>query len=129
MKSKIGTLQLALTTIGALLVGATSLAQQMSQVIVEVPRVEKSTQTGPTGQRRETLSIVYKVDYSDLNLATHSGAVELQNRIKNSAAEAVSYTHLDVYKRQERSLSCLAPSRQRRCTCCGYNVGSNLIST
>jgi len=88
MKSKIGTLQLALTTIGALLVGATSLAQQMSQVIVEVPRVEKSTQTGPTGQRRETLSIVYKVDYSDLNLATHSGAVELQNRIKDSAAQA-----------------------------------------
>jgi len=37
------------------------------------------------GQRREALSIVYKVDYSDLNLATHSGAVELQKRIKESA--------------------------------------------
>jgi UrcA family protein len=88
MKSKIGTLLFALTAFGALLVGTTSLAQQMPQVIVEVPHVEKSTQTGPAGQRRETLSIVYKVDYSDLNLATHSGAVELQNRIKESATQA-----------------------------------------
>jgi UrcA family protein len=88
MKSKIGTLQLALTTFGALLVGTTSLAQPMPQVIVEAPHIEKSIQTGLVGQRKEVLSIVYKVDYSDLNLATHSGAVELQNRIKNSAAEA-----------------------------------------
>lgn len=88
MKSKIGTLQLALAAFGALLVGATTLAQPMPLVIVEVPHVEKSTQTGPAGQRRETLSIVYKVDYSDLNLATHSGAVELQNRIKDSATQA-----------------------------------------
>jgi UrcA family protein len=87
MKSKIGTLSLALSTIGALLVGATSLAQPMAQVIVEVPHIEKTSQTGPGG-RKEALSIVYKVDYSDLNLATHSGAVELQNRIKASATEA-----------------------------------------
>jgi UrcA family protein len=88
MKSKIGPLQFALTTFGALLVGATCLAQPMPQVIVEVPHIEKSTQTGPSGQRNQTLSIVYKVDYSDLNLATHSGAVELQNRIKDSATQA-----------------------------------------
>jgi UrcA family protein len=88
MKSKIGTLQFALATLGALLVSATSLAQPMPQVIVEVPHIEKSTQTGPAGHRNETLSIVYKVDYTDLNLATHSGAVELQNRIKDSATRA-----------------------------------------
>ena len=88
MKSKIGTLQFALTTLGFLLVGATSLAQPMSQVIVEAPHIEKSIQTGLVGQRKEVLSIVYKVDYSDLNLATHSGAVELQNRIKDSATRA-----------------------------------------
>ena len=88
MKSKIGTLQLALTTFGALLVGTTSLAQPLPQVIVEAPHIEKSIQTGSAGQRNETLSIVYKVDYSDLNLATHSGAVELQNRIKSSAKQS-----------------------------------------
>ena len=88
MKSKIGTLQLALTTFGALLVGTTSLAQPLPQVIVEAPHIEKSIQTGSAGQRNETLSIVYKVDYSDLNLATHSGSVELQNRIKSPAKQA-----------------------------------------
>ena len=88
MKSTIGTPQLVLTALGALMVATASLAQPMPQVIVEVPHVEKSTQTGPVGQRKETLSIVYKVDYSDLNLATHSGAVELQNRIKDSATHA-----------------------------------------
>ena len=88
MTSKIGTLQLALTTFGALLVGTASLAQPLPQVIVEAPHIEKSIQTGSAGQRNETLSIVYKVDYSDLNLATHSGAVELQNRIKSSAKQA-----------------------------------------
>jgi UrcA family protein len=32
--------------------------------------------------------IVYKVSYSDLNLGTHSGAVELEKRIKDSATKA-----------------------------------------
>ena len=40
------------------------------------------------GQRLPALSIVYKVSYSDLNLGTHSGAVELEKRIKDSAAKA-----------------------------------------
>src|ERR1700733_1454528 len=85
MKMKVGTLHIALATIGAGLFGGISVADEMPQVIVEVPHIEKSTQTGSMGQRREALSIVYKVDYSDLNLATHSGAVELQKRIKESA--------------------------------------------
>jgi UrcA family protein len=88
MKSKIGMLQIGLAAVGGLLVGVTSLAQPMPQVIVEVPHIEKSVQTGAVGQRKETLSIVYKVDYSDLNLATHSGATELQKRIKDSATQA-----------------------------------------
>ena len=88
MKSNIGTLPFVLTTLGFLSVGATSLAQSTSEVIVEAPRVERSTQTVPPGKSREKLSIVYKVDSSDLNLATHSGAVELQNRIKESAKNA-----------------------------------------
>jgi UrcA family protein len=88
VKSKIGTLPLAFTTLGFLLVGATSLAQSTTEVIVEAPRVERSTQTVTPGKPREKLSIVYKVESSDLNLATHSGAVELQNRIKDSAKEA-----------------------------------------
>lgn len=40
------------------------------------------------GQRLPALSIAYKVSYSDLNLGTHSGAVEPEKRIKDSAAKA-----------------------------------------
>jgi UrcA family protein len=85
---KLGTLHIALATIGALVVGGPSLAQQTPEVIVEAPHVEKTTQAGPMGQRLPALSIVYKVSYSDLNLATHSGAVELEKRIKDSATKA-----------------------------------------
>ena len=85
---KLGTLHIALATIGALVVGGPSLAQQTPEVIVEAPHVEKTTQVGPMGRRIPALSIVYKVSYADLNLATHSGAVELEKRIKDSATKA-----------------------------------------
>lgn len=85
---KVGTLHIALATIGALVGGGPSLAQQTPEVIVEAPHVEKTTQVGPMGQRIPALSIVYKVSYSDLNLATHSGAVELEKRVKDSATKA-----------------------------------------
>lgn len=55
----------------------------MSEVIVEAPHVESTMVKGAP-----VLSIVYKVGYSDLNLATHSGATELQKRIKDSATKA-----------------------------------------
>ncbi|HYB33680.1 MAG TPA: UrcA family protein [Steroidobacteraceae bacterium] len=55
----------------------------MSEVIVEAPHVESTMVKGAPA-----LSIVYKVSYSDLNLATHSGATELQKRIKDSATKA-----------------------------------------
>ena len=83
---KVGTLNAVLVTIGALLVGAPCLAQQ--EVTVEAPHVEKTTQTGPMGRPQPALSIVYRVSYSDLNIATNSGAVELQKRIKDSATQA-----------------------------------------
>jgi len=85
---KVGTLRIALATIGALVVGGPSLAQQSSEVIVEAPHVEKTTQPGPMGRRMPALSIVYKVNYADLNIATHSGAVELEKRIRDSATQA-----------------------------------------
>ena len=59
------------------------LAQEMGQVVVEATRVESTMVKG-----MPALSIVYKVSYSDLNLATHSGATELQKRVKDSAAKA-----------------------------------------
>jgi UrcA family protein len=57
-------------------------------VISWVARVVKTTQVGPKGQKMPSLSIVYKVSYADLNLATHSGAVELEKRVTDSATQA-----------------------------------------
>ena len=84
---KLGTLQIALATIGALVVSGSSLAQEIPEVVIEVPHVEKSTQPGHMGPA-PALSIVYKVNYADLNLATHTGAVALEARIKDSATRA-----------------------------------------
>lgn len=77
-------LRSALSTVGCLAVIGPSLAQQSPEVVVEAPRVV--TTTGKGGQ--ELYSLVYKVNYSDLNLATHSGAVELEKRVKESAVRA-----------------------------------------
>jgi len=84
---KLGTLQIALATIGALVVSGSSLAQEIPEVVIEVPHVEKSKQPGHMGPA-PALSIVYKVSYADLNLATHTGAVALEARIKDSATRA-----------------------------------------
>jgi UrcA family protein len=40
------------------------------------------------GQRLPAVSIVYRVNYSNLNIATHSGAVELEKRINDTATNA-----------------------------------------
>jgi UrcA family protein len=73
---------------GCLAISGVGLAQQPAELVVEAPHVEKTTQPGPMGTRLPAMSIAYKVDYSDLNLATHSGAVELEKRIKESATKA-----------------------------------------
>ena len=58
------------------------------EVVVTAPHVVKTTQPGPMGVKMPAMSIAYRVGYADLNLATHSGAVELEKRIKESAAQA-----------------------------------------
>jgi UrcA family protein len=77
---RIRTLHFAL---GCLVASWPILAQQAREVTVEAPHVESTMVKGAPA-----LSIVYKVNYSDLNLATHSGAMELQRRIKESATSA-----------------------------------------
>jgi UrcA family protein len=78
----------ALTTIVGLALSGVSVAQQTPEVIVEAPHVEMTTQAGAMGRKMPAMSISYRVSYGDLNLATHSGAVELEKRIKESATRA-----------------------------------------
>jgi UrcA family protein len=81
---RVGTLHFALATAGCLAASWPSLSQQVPEVVVEAPHVESTTGKGG----RELYSLIYKVNYADLNLGTHSGAVELEKRIKDSATKA-----------------------------------------
>jgi UrcA family protein len=81
---RVGDFHFALATVGCFAVSGPSLAQQAPEVVVEAPHVV--TTTGERG--RELYSLVYKVNYADLNLATHSGAVELEKRVKDTATKA-----------------------------------------
>jgi UrcA family protein len=78
-----------ISVVGCLAVSGIGMAQQPTDtLVVEAPHVERTTQPGAMGIKRPAMSIAYKVNYSDLNLATHSGAVELEKRIKASATQA-----------------------------------------
>ena len=74
----------ALATVGCLAVSGPSLSQQAPEVVVEAPHIVTTRDIAG----RELYSLVYKVNYADLNLATHSGAVELEKRVKDSATKA-----------------------------------------
>jgi UrcA family protein len=83
---RIATLHIAV--VACLAISGVALAQQRSEVDVVAPHVEKTTQVGAMGNKVQAMSIEYKVSYADLNLGTHSGAVELERRIKESATKA-----------------------------------------
>jgi UrcA family protein len=80
---RVRTLHIAVGAISGVVASWPGLAQQTPEVLVEAPHVESTSVKGVPA-----LSIVYKVSYADLNLATHSGATELQKRVKDSATKA-----------------------------------------
>jgi len=86
MKCKLLPFGMALAA-GAL-VGGGALAQQMNEIIVESSPVHVERAPGPAGAtvHYDLISVKYAVIYSDLDLSTHSGAMELENRI-NAAAK------------------------------------------
>ena len=79
---RVNTLHFALAAVGFLAASWPGLAQQVPEVVVEAPHASTTVNCSTA------LSIVYRVSYADLNLATHSGAVELEKRIKDSATKA-----------------------------------------
>jgi UrcA family protein len=64
-------------------------AEPMTEVIVEAPRVVHSTdRVRPVGGQIDIASVRYRVSYADLNLATHTGAVALEERVNDAAKRA-----------------------------------------
>jgi UrcA family protein len=80
---RVGRLHVALCAMVCIAASSAGWAQDTGQVVVAAERVESTTIKG-----QAALSIVYKVSFADLNLATHAGAAELQKRVKDSAIKA-----------------------------------------
>jgi UrcA family protein len=81
---------IAMLTIGCLALTGIAMAQ-VPEITVEAPYHRPASEAKAAPGSKELLpevSVDYKVKYADLDLSTHSGAVELQNRVKEAATEA-----------------------------------------
>ena len=64
-----------------------AVAQQMNEIVVESspPQVKRAPGSAGTTTHVDLISVKYSVNYSDLDLSTHSGAVALEQRITAAA--------------------------------------------
>lgn len=74
----------------AVLCGGTAIAQDLQEVTVQATRAftTKATERTASGVPILDISVSYGVRTSDLNLATHSGATVLEQRVKDAALAA-----------------------------------------
>jgi UrcA family protein len=96
-----GFLPLATLSAGMILASSAAFADENSQVTVAAERPTVSTKHIHNGMPEEVVSITHKVSYSDLNLATRAGAMELETRIKDSAKAICA--RLDALDPQSKS--------------------------
>ncbi len=87
MKSRIFKSTIAIAAFG--LVCGTVLAEDLQEVQVEATRIVNTKVVGRTasGVPITEVSVSYRVNLADLNLATHSGATEAERRV-SAAADA-----------------------------------------
>ena len=76
-------LHITIAAMSCLAASSAAWTEETPEVIVEAPHVETTAVKGVPA-----LSIVYKVSYADLNIGTHTGASELEKRVKDSATQA-----------------------------------------
>jgi UrcA family protein len=84
-------LSLAVAAAGFALASGTAAAQQTpstSEIIVEAPHLERTTERGPQGGPIEIIAVTHHVSYRDIDIGTNSGAQVLEQRIKNAAKAA-----------------------------------------
>jgi len=87
---KVRTPHIAMATIGCLTLAAIAMAQ-VPEITVEAPyhRPASAAKPGPGGKEAlPEVSVDYRVHYADLDLSKHSGAVELERRIRDAATQA-----------------------------------------
>jgi UrcA family protein len=86
---KLKTPHIAIAAVGCLVVSGIAMAQ-VPEIVVEAPyRPATPPKTAPGSKERlPEISIDSHVQYSDLDLSTHAGAVELEKRIKDAATDA-----------------------------------------
>ena len=87
---KVRTPSIAMATIGCLALTGISMAQ-VPEITVEAPYHRPASAAKPGPGSKEALpevAIDYKVHYADLDLSTHSGAVQLEKRIRDAATQA-----------------------------------------
>jgi UrcA family protein len=64
---------------------------QVPEITVEAPYHRPASAAKPAPGAKEALpevSVDYKVHYADLDLSTHSGAAQLEKRIRDAATQA-----------------------------------------
>lgn len=73
-----------------LVCGAAFAAEELQQVQVEATRMVNTKIVGrsASGVPISEISVTYRVDLSDLDLATYSGATDAEQRVKTAAAAA-----------------------------------------
>jgi UrcA family protein len=81
--------KIALFALGSVLIGGAVFAEEISQVTVTASRpTAKVVGFTTRGVPIQEVAVSFKLGYSDLNLATHSGAVALESRINEAARKA-----------------------------------------
>ena len=78
---------IAIATIGCLALTAIA-AAQVPEIVVEAPYRPAHAPIPPGSTQLPEISVTSRVNYSDLDLSSNTGATELQKRIKTSASEA-----------------------------------------
>ena len=87
--------RLALLALGAVVAGGAIAEEELVTITITASRMGRAAVTTEeigrssiTGAPKERLTLTWSVPFTDLNLSTHSGAVELEKRV-NARAQAV----------------------------------------
>ncbi|MGA2399627.1 MAG: UrcA family protein [Steroidobacteraceae bacterium] len=87
MKNNTSKFRLALVATGFGIVGV-AVAQELKEIVVETPRVERAKEHGALGAPIDIISVTHRVTYKDIEINTRLGAQVLETRVKDAAKAA-----------------------------------------